>query len=288
MTIREEAAPTWGLVTVPRRNRPKPVSGWYRVVAHVPAAERYMSLTLDAPDIAALAMPGQFLMLTAARKGERTPALPRPMAVYSTSVESGLVTVLFGVVGDGTRVLQSFEPGEQMYVVGPLGQPFTFQPTERRVLLLGRGIGTCSLTTICEFEWPQPLEVIAVTSARTRRTVVGGDFYRTHNASAVYEVTDEDGTSSPEGLFQTLTAAYDDRPADVIVTCGSERLTRLAERLASRWSARVQVSIEAHMACGLGYCHGCATGARSEGAESPLICNDGPVFSWEPASDPVR
>jgi len=288
MTISEDLAPTWELVTVPRRTRPKPVSGWYPVIAHAPAAERYMSLTLDAPDIAALTLPGQFLMLTAARRGERTPALPRPMAVYSANAESGLVTVLYGVVGEGTRVLQSFEPGERMYVVGPLGQPFTFRPADRRALLLGRGIGTCSLTTICEFEWAKPLDVIAVTSARTPGTIVGGDFYRAHNAVAVHEVTDEDGTSAPEDLFRMLTDAYDDAPADVIVTCGSERLTRLAERLASRWSARVQVSIEAHMACGLGYCHGCASGARSEGDESPLICNDGPVFSWEPGPDPAR
>nr|WP_239081874.1 hypothetical protein [Streptomyces sp. SID9727] len=32
------------------------------------------------------------------------------------------------------------------------------------------------------------------------------------------------------------------------------------------------------MACGLGYCHGCATGTRGGPEESPLICKDGPVF----------
>jgi len=44
----------------------------------------------------------------------------------------------------------------------------------------------------------------------------------------------------------------------------------------------VQVSLEAHMACGLGYCHGCATGTRTADEESPLICRDGPVFRLVP------
>jgi dihydroorotate dehydrogenase electron transfer subunit len=38
------------------------------------------------------------------------------------------------------------------------------------------------------------------------------------------------------------------------------------------------VSLEAHMACGLGYCHGCSSGAPGLAEEAPLVCRDGPVF----------
>src|SRR5699024_2498290 len=102
-----------------------------------------------------------------------------------------------------------------------------------------------------------------------------------HGARTVFEVNDADGSSSPESLLTTLTQELDAAPPDVILTCGSNRLITLSETLAERWNCTVQVSVEAHMACGIGYCHGCASGARSEGAESPLNCNDGPVFAWK-------
>ena len=34
------------------------------------------------------------------------------------------------------------------------------------------------------------------------------------------------------------------------------------------------------MACGLGFCHGCAAGRPGLPAETPLVCRDGPVFRW--------
>ena len=41
----------------------------------------------------------------------------------------------------------------------------------------------------------------------------------------------------------------------------------------------VQVSLEARMACGIGYCHGCSHGAVGESEEAPLVCREGPVFT---------
>lgn len=251
-----------------------------RVLSQQAIGDRYMALRLHAPGIAATAQPGQFVMLTAARTGETTPALPRPMAIYS--IDGDTIEILYGTVGDGTKRLSTFRPDEEMYVVGPLGRSFEVGDHVRSVLLVGRGIGTCSLTTVAQSHAATDVDIIAVTSARDRRDLIGGDFYRSHRARAVYEVTDEDGTSDPEALFTRLTQDWDVLAPELLLTCGSQRLTRLCERLATRWGSAVQVSVEAHMACGLGYCHGCASGARSEGEESPLICKDGPAFLWRP------
>lgn len=275
---------TWRLVKLPRNERPAPTAGPVRVLAHERLGDRYMALTLEAPAIAASAQPGQFVMLTAARAHENAPALPRPMAVYSRDPAGGTIEILYGVIGEGTRQLAGFAPGEQMYVVGPLGRCFEMGDSPS-VLLVGRGIGTCSLTTVAEERARRGLQTIAVTSARTPGAVIGADFYRDRRASVVYAVTDEDGSSAPDSLFDVLTRDWDHAPPDAIMTCGSDRLTRLCERLGARWGADLQVSVEAHMACGLGYCHGCASGARSEGDESPLICQDGPVFSWQRGAD---
>jgi dihydroorotate dehydrogenase electron transfer subunit len=273
----------------PSRPRPVPVAESARVLAHRPVADRYRFLSLHAPGIADTALPGQFVMVTVARPGQGTPVLPRPMAIYRRDSTSGIVDILYGVVGNGTRQLATFAAGEELLLVGPLGRPFEVAGDTHRVLLVGRGIGTCSLTTVAEdnrydgnLGRGNAVRLTAVTSGRTRAALIGADLYREAGAEHVYEVCDEDGTSDPETLYARLAADLDADPPDLVLTCGSERLLRLCGRLATRWGSRVQVSVEAHMACGIGYCHGCASGARGEGEESPLVCVDGPVFGWRP------
>lgn len=275
-----QTAKNWGLVGLRRASRPRIRSLDAEVTEHRPLTEHYRAMTVVAPEIASTALPGQFVMLTVARKNRTVPALPRPMAIYSVDVEAGTVEILYGVVGDGTRTLAGFEEGEQIHLIGPLGQSFDLGEGTRSALLLGRGIGTCSLTTVAQ-QYGGSVDITAVTSGRRPESLIGADFYRRHGAQTVFEVTDADGSSSPESLLTALTLELDSAPPDVILTCGSNRLVTLSETLAARWNCAIQVSVEAHMACGIGYCHGCASGARSEGAESPLICNDGPVFAWE-------
>lgn len=278
---------------IPVRDRVTPLLGsgtglpaptWHRarVLASAPHGRGYHFLRLEAPSIARTCQAGQFVMLTAARDGDSGPVLPRPMAVYGRNPRAGTIDILLGVVGDGTRRLASFRPGERMLVVGPLGQGFRLARRTRRVLLVGRGIGTCSLTTVAQECAGTDVEIVAVASGRSADRVVGADVYRAAGVTRLHEVTDDTGSSDLTRLRDTLTGDLDQAPPQQIMTCGSERLARLCEELGRRWAADVQVSLEAHMACGLGYCHGCATGTRSGPEESPLICADGPVFRLTP------
>ena len=86
-------------------------------------------------------------------------------------------------------------------------------------------------------------------------------------------VSDDLGTSDVAHV-RSLVA---DRSFDLVAVCGSARLTQLALEIGREAGALVQVSLEAHMACGLGYCHGCAA-PLSRSDEGPLVCVDGPVF----------
>ncbi|MFE2644596.1 dihydroorotate oxidase electron transfer subunit [Streptomyces nigra] len=248
------------------------------ILAHTPAGDRYRHLSLHAPSVARLTRPGQFVMVTAARDGEHAPVLPRPMAIYRKDTDTGTVEIVYGVVGSGTKRLSSFGPGERLLTIGPLGRGFQLHPATHRVLLIGRGIGTCSLTTVAQDLADTPTEVLAVTSGRDERALIGGPLYREFGATTLYEVTDAARTSDVDALHRRLTTDLDDDPPGRILTCGSDRLAELSRTLGQRWTADVQVSLEAHMACGLGYCHGCASGSRNGPVESPLVCKDGPVF----------
>ena len=263
-------------------DRPTPAWCHAEVLVNRRLTERYHHLRLAAPGIAASARAGQFVMLTAARDEAAGPVLPRPMAIYTRDPAAGVVDVRYAVVGQGTRALSTFTPGERMVVVGPLGRGFTVHPGTGRVLVVGRGIGTCSLTCVAQDLAGGPVGLFAVTSGRDPQSVIGADLFREHDAAAVWAVNDAEGTSDVAGLRARLARELDDRPPQQILTCGSERLARLCGELAERWGASVQVSLEAHMACGLGYCHGCSTGGTAGAEEAPLVCRDGPVFRLLP------
>ena len=240
--------------------------------------DRYWHLVLRAPAIAAAVRPGQFVMLTQAQADVQGPVLPRPMAVSHADAEAGTIVIRYAVVGRGTRLLTTARPGQTLVTVGPLGRPFDFAAEKRgRVLLLGRGIGICSLTLLGARAVAAGHQVMAVSSARTRGSVIGTEHYR-RSGVLVREVNDDDGSSEIGELAASLRAEYGLTPPFLVAACGSRRLIALASQLGRDWGSDAQVSVEAPMACGLGYCHGCATGVPSTAAESPLVCSDGPVF----------
>ncbi len=250
------------------------------VIAHEEIAPACWLLTLTAPVIAGHAQPGQFAMLTVASQSKVEPVLPRPMAIYAWNREHGTVQIVYRIVGEGTRLLATWRIGERMTVVGPLGRAFSLHPKTRSVLLLGRGIGTCSLTALSGIARERGVEVHAVVSARNREALIGTDAYKRNHARTVLEVIDIDGSSSVSALYSQLEVLMQSHSVEQIFVCGSNRLLQLAAELGDAFGAGVQVSLEAHMACGLGYCHGCSTGYPGLAEEAPLVCKDGPVFAY--------
>ncbi|MBX5490149.1 MAG: dihydroorotate oxidase electron transfer subunit [Chloroflexi bacterium] len=254
----------------PPRFAAAPITAQYRI-----AAEHYL-LRLRDPQIARGA-PGQFVMIKPTRALEVHPQLPRPMAVYRYLPASEEFEIVYRVVGTGTRVLSERAAGEVAEVMGPVGQPFRLRPGLAGLLVIGRGIGTCSLTAAAERAAAQGARVYAVVSARRREFLVGLDLFARLEAE-VLAVNDADGTSAPARVGAFVAPLVEAGRVQQILVCGSHRLIALAVRLAAPYGVEVQVSLEAHMACGIGYCHGCSHGAVGESEEAPLVCRDGPVF----------
>ncbi|MGC5585863.1 dihydroorotate oxidase electron transfer subunit [Ornithinimicrobium sp. W1665] len=218
-------------------------------------------------------------MVTLPESMDVAPTLPRPMAIYSADPDAGEIVLVYGTLGNGTRRMSRWTPSsrEPVVLVGPLGQGFTLQDGTRHLLLLGRGIGTCSLVPAAGLAVRRGVSVTAVDSARSEEALVVGGAYDEIGATR-WAVTDADGSSDAIILEKRLIRTFNDTGPEQIAVCGSTRLAELARRLGARWGSRVEVSIEAHMACGLGYCHGCSRGDRTASSETPLVCCDGPTF----------
>ncbi|MGB4136483.1 MAG: dihydroorotate dehydrogenase electron transfer subunit [Microbacterium sp.] len=275
-----------GLVTLrPAEVVPRVEPTWEHadVVGHAVAGGRYLRLTLRSPEIAASAQAGQFVMVTVpGATGDRI-LLPRPMAIHRRRPAEGIVELIYNVIGRGTAALSEVPVGSSVLLTGPLGRGFEIPAGAQRLLLIGRGIGVCAVMGVAEDARGTGIRVDAVLSANTASSVIGAEDCAELGAEAI-PVCDEDGSSSVQRLGELLRRRFAASPPDAIMVCGSTRLSRLAAELSAEWGVGAQVSLEAHMACGLGYCHGCAAPtAHSAAEEGPLVCVDGPVFDLLPA-----
>lgn len=291
-----------GLISVRPRSvleRPQPVWDDAEVLVHEPVGERYRRLVLGSSTIAGTALAGQFLMITVPPHDGDTILLPRPMAIHrrrpavtaraatagraATVATPGTIELIYGVVGRGTRALAAVPVGARLQVTGPLGRGFEFPPETRSTLLIGRGVGVCGVMGAAEDATAAGIRTTVVLSGQRPEQLLG----RADCAELgvrVIEATDHDGSSDLGTLSARLREEFDGAanertPPDVIMVCGAGVLVRLAADLGAHWGVPVQASLEAHMACGLGYCHGCAAPVGTDPAvEGPLVCADGPVF----------
>ena len=111
-----------------------------RKVTGVEQVGPYTLLRVDAGGLDA-GVPGQFFMLEAPGR-----LLPRPMSVCLSS--AGELAFLIDPIGPGTRALCSLERGEELHVLGPLGNGFELDV--KRPLLVGGGIGIAPLPFLSE------------------------------------------------------------------------------------------------------------------------------------------
>ncbi len=257
------------------------------MLVHEPVGERYRRLVLASGTITSTAQAGQFLMITVPPHAGDRILLPRPMAIHrrrpATGATPGTIELIYGVVGRGTRALAAVPVGARLQVTGPLGRGFDYPVGTRSALLIGRGVGICGVMGAAEDAAALGIRATMVLSGQRPDQVLGRADCAELGVRTI-EVTDDDGSSDLATLAAMLRAEFDgaapERTApDVIMVCGAGVLARLAAELGAHWGVPVQASLEAHMACGLGYCHGCAAPVRTDPSiEGPLVCADGPVF----------
>ena len=231
--------------------------------------------------------PGQFLMLSPGVRGrvERyDPLLPRPMAIFRThrSGAAAEVQVLYKVVGRGTSLLADARPGEQVRLVGPLGQGFPEPAPGEHAVLVGGGTGIASLFELA-LRSSKKARVSMLLGARTAVDLMGrSDF---EGLDVDLQVATDDGSDGFEGMVtELLERVIASEGAARVYACGPTPMMRRAAAITGAAGLPCLVSLENRMACGFGICLGCAVPRADEGYH--LVCRDGPVFesgdlSWE-------
>ena len=186
-------------------------------------------------------VPGQFFMLEAPGR-----LLPRPLSLCLAP--PGELAFLIDSIGPGTEALCGLAPGEEIHVLGPLGNGYRLDV--ERPLLVGGGIGIAPLPYLAQALPGAP----AVAGFRTAA-----------HAEAAALLPGAEVVVEPTLVTDCYLAGFD------VLACGPEPMLRAVAALCPG----AQLAWEAPMACGYGACHGCAV--EIDGRLKRL-CVEGPVL----------
>jgi dihydroorotate dehydrogenase electron transfer subunit len=186
-------------------------------------------------------VPGQLFMLEAPGR-----TLPRPMSLCLA--RPGELAFLVDPIGPGTRTLCALEPGDELGVLGPLGNGFDL--SVERPLLVGGGIGIAPLPYLSE-TLGRPPAVLGFRSA--------------WHAEAAARVPNAEVATEPTFVTDLLPQEGD------VLACGPEPMLEAVRRL----RPDAQLAWEAPMACGYGACYGCVVEIDGQ---LKRLCVEGPVL----------
>ncbi|MCE5235989.1 MAG: dihydroorotate dehydrogenase electron transfer subunit [Clostridiaceae bacterium] len=236
-------------------------------------AKDVFRMRLHAGDIAAQVKPGQFIMLKCWEGYD--PLLMRPFSVNSADGAKQELVLLYKVVGKGTRLMADLRPGDETSLLGPLGNGFPLAGGAKRIALIGRGIGMAPLRLLAQRALEGGTLVHAYLSASSPEQLYDREVYEALNIPVSCTVC--------SGELVTDLFAKDLRTMkfDAAYLCGSRRLMRETDALADAYGFEAYVSVEEHMACGVGACKSCACALREQNGEvrNGYVCKDGPVFA---------
>ena len=211
--------------------------------------------------------PGQFVMV-----GVGGFPLRRPIAVCKA--EGDRVTVCYRLKGAGTRTLaRDYRMGEKLSVLMPLGNGFYVKENEKKVAVVGGGVGIFPLISAIR-EYSKNKQVYAYMGFRNRAAVCM-EYDMTRGEKLV--IATDDGSAGFHGTsVQAFMQDVDMVCPDVVLACGPTPMLRALKVAMKGRDIPVYVSLEERMGCGIGACLVCVC-ERTDGAHA-RVCKDGPVF----------
>jgi dihydroorotate dehydrogenase electron transfer subunit len=253
------------------------------ILAHERLAEFEYELTVEAPQIAEEARPGQFMQILYDQT--YNPFTRRPFSVYRVDKAAGTFSIVYLARGVFTQGLRNKQVGQRLSVVGPLGNWYVADPAPNVThVLVGGGVGAPPLYFFAEELSREPgvgAQLRVINGARSREHLVGVHEFDALGVDVTY--TTDDGSFGRKGVVtDALAELLDIAGAAHVYTCGPTAMLRAVGDLCLSRGTPCQVSVETMMPCGLGVCMGCVVKIRDDKNEAGWSylrsCYEGPVF----------
>jgi dihydroorotate dehydrogenase electron transfer subunit len=206
-------------------------------------------------------------------RGGVDPLLRRPLSIHRYS--DGEIEFLFREKGLGTKILAGQRAGDALDILAPLGKGFRVE--REYPILIGGGIGVAPLLYLAEDCLARGLRPKLLLGGRTDRDILCHGEFSCINVPAIYST--EDGSLGETGLVTELLLREieaRDKTKMSVHACGPVPMLAALARICEAESVPCEVSLEAHMACGVGACLGCVVKGRD--GKNLRVCKEGPVF----------
>jgi ferredoxin/flavodoxin---NADP+ reductase len=225
-------------------------------------------LVVEAPRIAQVRRPGQFVMVRRGPGAERI-----PLTIADSDPEAGTITLIIQSVGKSTADLVELESGDAITdVAGPLGRPTELIDSGHAVCV-GGGVGTAVILPIARELARRGVRVTSVIGGRSREWVIlEGDLA---TAGDVIACTDDGSYGRPGFVTQALEEILQAVGVDAVYAVGPVPMMRAVSELTRPFGIPTTVSLNAIMVDGTGMCGGCRVVVDGG---SKYACVDGPEF----------
>lgn len=244
-----------------------------KVVSQEALTEDIFSMWIQVDEIAKAAKPGQFISVYTRDAGK---LLPRPISICEIDKALGRLRIVYRVAGAGTEEFSAYQAGDDITVMGPLGNGFPLDAKGRKVFLIGGGIGI-----------PPMLELAKELDCEKQMILGYRDVLFLNQEFEPYgtvSIATEDGSAGTKGNVIDAIRA-NGLEADVMFACGPTPMLRALKAYALEQGIECWLSLEEKMACGIGACLACVCQSKDVDEHSQVhnkrICKDGPVFPAE-------
>lgn len=258
-------------------------------------------MTLRSPEIAAAVKPGQFVNIS---PPVDSLILRRPLGVYRKHGDK--ITILFKVIGRGTGSMAKMQKGDELDIIGPLGNGFDLDAKQpETIILVAGGFGIVPLHSLAEELCKQkktvylfvgteeglPLEMsdsaleASFIDPKVKATI--NDFEELGVIARVASLTKKAGYfhGLVTDMLEKLLEHQPLGPAK-IYACGPWAMLRKTAAIADDRVIPCDALLEERMGCGIGACMSCAVRVKTNGGTYARACVEGPVFDativdWE-------
>lgn len=220
---------------------------------------------------------GQFLTIRTTELS--SPLLRRPFALSSFDKKSKTASVIFQKRGDGTKMMSQLKQGDQLDILGPLGNSFSDcvmedANTDKKHVIVAGGIGTGPMLFLAEEMIDTGIKPLLIVGCRTKSLIP----FSSLNQNIDTVICTDDGSYGFKGNVIDYMNSNDKLNSDVIIyCCGPEPMLKGCHNYAVSTKNTCFVSLEQMMACGIGACMGCTCETEGE-KKYARVCKDGPVF----------
>ncbi len=253
-------------------------TGKSEIISNIKLKSDYFKVVFYAPHIVDDVKPGQFVHVQI--NSLRDKLLRRPFSICDVE-KNGCLTVVYKVVGEGTRVLSSLKAGIVCDLMGPLGNPYSNPKDDEYPVIAAGGYGAAATYILAKEAKHKGVLLIG---ARTKEDLILIEDYRIIGFDV--KIATEDGSCGVKGFVTLLLEDYlkDNNGMKYrYYGCGPNPMMKAMAGLVEKYNNKAELSLDHAMCCGVGACYACVVKIKApetpDGWKYVRTCREGPVFS---------